>query len=282
MVDTLVLDTLTLGTNTNFPLAEVAGLETIAIRTPSEDLPGQHGAYVPNQLYGARRIVVAGRVKGSTQAAYLTNRQSLQAAMKISRDASSVLVPIIAKFNMVGGGAYQAAVIPTKAPDMSFKPGHLTFEEFVFELEAPDPALYSQTLTSSVISLPAGGGTALPTAIPVILSAGTGGTALLTNAGNLETWPTVRFDGPLTTPTIFNSTLGITLQLSLTLLAGEYVVVDMKTRTITQGTSTNKMNALATGSDFFWLKTGDNTVNFSALAGSGTATVTFRSAYLGV
>lgn len=281
MIDTLVLDQLTLGTGTNFPLSEVSGLEVIPIRTPSEDLPGQHGSYVPNQLYGGRRIIVAGRVKGATSATYLTNRQSLESALKIARDASGNLTPITAKFNLTGGGAYQAVVIPRRGAEMPFRPGHVSFEQFVFELEAQDPALYSQTLTEQTISLPTGGGVALPTALPASLSAGTGGEATLTNAGDLESFPTVRFDGPLTNPTIFNLTLGITLQLSLTLLAGEYVTIDMRAKTITQGTSTNKMNTLASGSDFFWLKSGANTIKFSALAGSGTAKVSFRSSWSG-
>lgn len=281
MVDTLVLDQLTLGKNTNFPLVEVAGLEQIPIRTPSQELPGGHGAFIPNQLYGARRIIVAGKVRGSTNQVYLDNRQLLQEALKVSRDSAGKLVPVTAKFNLLGGDGYQAAVVPIRGPEMAFKPGHVTMEDFVFELEAADPALYAQALTEATISLPTGGGTALPTALPASLAAGTGGQAVLTNSGNLETFPTVRFDGPLTNPTIFNLTLGITLQLTVTLLAGEFITVDMKARTITQGTSTNKMNTLASGSDFFWLKPGENTIKFSALSGSGTAKVSFRSSWNG-
>ncbi|MFI7691797.1 phage distal tail protein [Nonomuraea sp. NPDC049655] len=103
--------------------------------------------------------------------------------------------------------------------------------------------------------------------VTVPLSTGTG----LGNNGNIATHPLIRIEGPVTNPVLTNETSDRTLQLAITLTAGQTLEIDTDGGTITLA-GVSKMSAL-TGSSVpvqdFVLGPGSNTILYTATSGGG-------------
>jgi len=115
------------------------------------------------------------------------------------------------------------------------------------------------------------------------ISATVGGTVVVNNAGDTESFPTITLRGALESPTITNQTTGKSLTLSgLGLLTGETVVIDMKARTIKKGDG-NAISFKTATSQFWGLQPGNNTIVFTDTDFSETAsaTISHRSAWGG-
>ena len=154
------------------------------------------------------------------------------------------------------------------------------------ELVSPDYRLFSQSLTEYNTSpTTSTGGTPIPTAIPIDFTISGSGTPNLTvvNGGNEPTPPTFVINGPGTTFTIQNITTGESMTISTTITVGETITIDVKNRTVTQGTTTN-IYGLFSG-DWFDIPVGTSEIFFNASSGTDANTsldVSFRDAYIGV
>ena len=105
----------------------------------------------------------------------------------------------------------------------------------------------------------------------------------MTNCGNTPATPTISIAGPAINPVVTNDTSGEKLSLNLTLVAGDVITIDCFKRTVIQGASTNRMASVVTGSKFWSLAPGATALRFSADAYDvGTATITFRDAFIGL
>jgi phage-related protein len=104
------------------------------------------------------------------------------------------------------------------------------------------------------------------------------------NAGNERTCPVLRINGPITTAEIVNLTTNQTVNLTHTLLEGEYIDIDCLNQTIVDNEGTDLYNAFDDSPEFPCLDPGTNSVQFSS-TGDGAATqldVVFRDAYNGI
>ncbi|MCH8916629.1 MAG: phage tail family protein [Proteobacteria bacterium] len=92
------------------------------------------------------------------------------------------------------------------------------------------------------------------------------------------------FDGPLTTPRIFNETLDREMVLNMTLALGDQVIIDMQNKTIIQGGFTNRLDKKTGDSKWWWLDPGSNLIIFSTTASgdTGSCKIGFRDSYIGV
>lgn len=106
------------------------------------------------------------------------------------------------------------------------------------------------------------------------------------NAGTEYVDPLVRFFGPLTGPAITHLSAGKTLRLTrnggVSLVDGEYVDVDFRSRTVVKSDGTNLYNRLDTPAQWWQLVPGNNDVSFSAdtWTGAAHAEVIYRSAWI--
>ncbi len=99
----------------------------------------------------------------------------------------------------------------------------------------------------------------------------------------MNTAPTIVFTGPIQNPRLYNDTIGAVMGLDITLVSGDAITVDMKARTIVQGTNTNRMSTKTAESKFWTLAPGENLIRLTATTfDTGTATITWRSAFLGI
>ena len=146
---------------------------------------------------------------------------------------------------------------------------------------AGDPRVYSDTQSSVNLVLPAvSGGLGWPLGWPVGWGTAVGGTTAITNTGNFPTRPVVVFNGPLTGPGIENQTTGQFLDTTFNLLAGSTLVVDFDARTIDENGFSSRYSYLTSDSDWWDLVPGVNNIRISASAGTGSADVYYRSAWI--
>lgn len=265
-----------------FVQTPVEGLESPEIRLNSYDRSGEHGGRVSNQLYGGRLITLRGQAYATTPAGYEALRRSFMSYFRIQKTSTGKPLPRSLKFTTLDDLALQVDCYTVKMP--KFQRTEVTSGKFILNLYAPDFEIKAQALTASNIAVPIGGGVAYPVIYPVVYGAETGGTLIANNNGTCETYPTVVLNGPLNNPIITNTTLGRSIELNLTLTASDQIIIDMRAKTIVQNGSTNVISYISSGSRYWWLEPGANTITFrtSSTSDTGTAQLQYRDAYLGV
>jgi hypothetical protein len=146
---------------------------------------------------------------------------------------------------------------------------------------AGDPRIYSDDQASQAMTLPSvSGGLGWPLGWPVGWGTAVGGTVNITNLGNFPTRPVVVFTGPLTGPSVENTTTGQVLETTFNLTAGSSLVIDFDARTIEENGFASRYSYLTADSSWWDLIPGLNQVRISASSGTGAATIYYRSAWI--
>lgn len=258
------------------------GLEYPGVRLNPYQKPGEHGAVVPNEYYDGRTIELSGRIYHPTIATYLQYRRALSNALRIVQNSLNIAQPIILKFTTLDGLTLQSNCFPSQPLQLIDKsPNHC---EFIIDLFAPDPNLYEASTQKITVSVPTGGGATYPAIYPLTYAAKVGGSQIITNAGDSDTFPIVTFNGPLTSPYITNQTTGVSFQANISLLAGDVLVVDMANKTMILNGTTNAMQYFNITNTWLSLQPGDNLIKMGSgiSADSGNARFDYQNAYIGI
>ena len=143
---------------------------------------------------------------------------------------------------------------------------------------APDPFFYDPTVQTENLALAGDSGITFPITFPITFGSTTIDSYVYpNNQGDVETWPTIRVNGPGANIELTNDTTGKTLALTtgggVTLDVGDYVTIDMAEATVTwydatDGSTTSVIEKLSDASEFWPLVRGVNAVH-----GEMTATV---------
>lgn len=282
-IDSLVFD------NQNFILQEIHGIESPTLRLPRYNLPGANGTAVSNALFAERAISIKGYVNAPdgtpsslAQSVYLANRRTLINSVAYKRDVNGNLFSQLMTITLMDGTQVTCNVFLDKPLQMGFSIGNTSYEEFQLTFIAPDPNLYSTIQNVTNIGLAVGGGVAVPTAVPLSLASSSGGQAIITNVGTNVAFPVITLVGPLTNPFIANLTTNQYMQLNMVINATDApVIINMGAPSIMQNGGDISANR-TTFSTYWGLFGGNNTIGFSASAGSGTATVGFYPSYAGI
>lgn len=263
----------------NIPLK---GLEFPGVRLNPYQKPGEHGAVVPNAFYDGRTIELTGRIYHPVIATYLQYRRALSNTMRLVQNSLNIAQPLVLQLNTMDGLSLQANVYPSQPLQLIEK--SLNHCDFIIDLFAPDPNLYDQSSQRATISVPTGGGATYPVIYPVTYAAKSGGSLIVTNAGDSDTFPLITFNGPLTAPLIINQTTGASFQVNVTLLAGDVLVIDMANKTMVLNGSTNAMQYFVVTNTWMSLQPGSNLIKLSSgiSADSGNARFDYFNAYIGI
>lgn len=148
-----------------------------------------------------------------------------------------------------------------------------------FSLVAPDPVKLSTELTTlSTARYTPGGGVTFPVTFPITFAPGSvPGLLAANNAGDSETWPTLKFVGPLVNPRA-QLRGGSSLSLVMTVESGQAVEIDTKARTVMMGEASQR-SKLSLDSRFFSLPPGGSEVVLTADSGAGSLEMQYRSAW---
>jgi hypothetical protein len=253
-----------LPTRVGYPLS---GLESPEVRLSSYNNPGAHGQTISNALYGGRVIALQGSVRALTAdaslavAEYRANKQMFAQAVSLQNDSSGFPVTRLLKLALGDGNTYQIPVVTTKFLNPEQLPTRSVWQ---LDLTATQWYFESDQLSSATVGLPQAGGSSFPWHFPLSFGGGGGGSTIVTNTGTATAYPTITIPGPVISPVISNSTTGQRIQLNLSLLTGDTLVIDTEAHTITQGGATSKIGAFMTGSSFWGLAPGANLITYSA------------------
>lgn len=287
MIKSVVLDGLTLhSTTTEVPYSinkdGAKGLGELSNRISAYDRPGEDGGMVTAAFAGQRLVTLEGLVKGTDAASFTTNRRALQALSYIQRDSNGLPLPRRLTITTLDD---EVVFVDAYVRKVMIGIEHNNFAPYMVELVCPDPQLFIDGLVSSgYVSRPALGGVVYPVTYPAIYEGSTGGYTTVTNDGNAGTWPVITLRGQMTNPSIRHAESGTVMQLNASLGASDYVIIDMKEKTIVLNGSSSYLYAKTDDSDWFSLVPGSNTVYFTTGVTSdvGTMEVELYSAVAGV
>lgn len=239
---------------------------------------GDHGAWASPQYYAARQLTLTVTASAPTQALRDTARALLQQAVPVSDLAQLRYDEPVPKFAWVRRSGKVTEKYPTLS-DVTFTVG----------LVAPDPRKYSTVQRSQTIGLTptgTGGGMVEPFTVPFTLQAASApGSATAVNGGNFEAPAVVVISGPVSGPTLSNSSTGQTVSWStLTLNSGDVLAVDMLSRQAYVNPSmASKDPGVPSSGGTYWpadatsawwqLQPGSNQIGFGGAAQSGASAV---------
>ncbi len=152
----------------------------------------------------------------------------------------------------------------------------------LLNLRCPDPAWRLPTANTQTIAIPVGAGLSVPITVPISFGA-SAATATITNAGDLDSPPTITVAGPVTNPRITNNTTGKLVQFNLTLIAGQELVIDMDARTaVINPGGNNAMPDRSPDSESWPLIPGDNSITCLTSADGSDFDFSWFTRYVGV
>lgn len=272
---------LLLGGDTDYGFVSVEGLaDQPDLRTSDRTRLRRHGQIPGDDFLDSRSIVAQFELFGASDAAFLANMNALKLALAPGSPEApfSFQVPGVA-----GGGTRRVNARPRKlALPVERDRFFYRMPVATVQLNATDPRIYDDLQQSQNVGLAAGvAGHAWDNTWNFSWGGATTSTSIFAvNAGTFPTPFVVRFDGPVTNPSIENVGTGDRLALNLALGSGEFLVIDTDARTVFLGGTASRYSSL-TSANWFDLLPGTTQLRFAGTtAGSPLMTVTWRSAWL--
>lgn len=247
---------LTIEENTDYGIVELEGTNGLPIRISSDLKTGDNGGYVWKNLYGMRTISFSGWISSADTTTYFDRKRALINAFSVSTSAITLTL------RLWDGTEKSLDCYVLNQPMIVEKAGYNNFCEFKAQLIAADP-FFSDTAVTTQIFLPVVGGFPIPFTIPFSLAYSSGGLGSIVNGGTQSAYARYDLVGPLTSPTVTNTTTGESFTINTTILSGETVSVyrNQQGLFVLKGT-TNYMQYF-TGT-FFKLVVGTNTLGLTA------------------
>ena len=261
----LAFDGLDLGDGTVYDLIAHRGFGMPGVRSADRTLSQRDGKHAGDDYLDERVIELTFEIDGTASAATV-NTLTFQ-------------LP-----GYAGGGVRRVNVRPRRLDQPGTLEQSRGLSTVDMQVVATDPRMYADAESSSSTSLPSGGtGLSWPLTWP--LNWGTitnSGLAVADNAGNYPAPVTIRVDGPVTNPSVENLTVGKTVELLLTVAAGDFVLIDPNERTVLLNGTASRYSALTAASEWWLLEPGVNEIRFQASTSTAaTMTLTWRSAWIG-
>lgn len=265
---------LTFGTGTKYQVTKVKGIEDMPPVINSDARRGNaHGSYRGLDFLDERTVELDFFIKGTDNADYVALVDAFNIAF--SDQQANDLPFLWADSTKLLNGTCRGRFHDYDARwAASWGTAHV-------RLDCADPRLYDAALNTQVLAVPAiTGGLTWPLSWNLSWGSAVSGAANLVNSGSIETPPIITFTGPLTNPFITKNSPGVaqTLSFAIDLLGGDTLVIDTDGKTATLNGSGNRLNTISTGSQWWVLVPGTSQVSFGASAGSGNASVSWRSA----
>lgn len=269
------------GGDTAYSLVQVEGLADMPpVRPADQTLMRRHGAHPGDDFVDVRSVVLTYEIYAADATAFAAAVEALQLAFRPGGDEEALVFQI-------PGLADNAKALIWCRPRRRQLPVNLEWFHRIpvatVEMVAADPLIYANTESEGSSTLPtAGGGMTFPETPPITFgTVSTGGTITAVNGGSFDTDIVFRIDGPAVDPRIESLTAGKTIAVNITLDAGEFLLIDTKSRTVLLGATTSRYSFLDSTSRWFTLAPGTNEITFRASTSTvATLTARWRSAWM--
>lgn len=269
------IGTLVMGAGTSYRITKVSGLGQPDRRNRDIARPLFDGDFKGSSYYQSRTVTVELDLVAATASA----ATALLSALSLQWRGSNILY-----VQLPGWSTRAIEGEPRRLKSDDKSTNRFGLIPAVLEYYSPTPAMYGDIVTDGAPVTIVGGFT-FPATAPWSFGTAAGGpVTAVTNGGDYDYPPVMRIYGPFTGATITRASDSAYLGLSgLTLVAGEYVEIDMDARTITKSDGTNARRYMTAGSVWMTIPPGSET--FTLTADDAEAAVTYlavdaRSAWL--
>jgi len=267
------------------------GLGMAPMHRLSERGPLQNGITDRGYRLDPRPVRLVLEINASTQSSWESKRRSL---LQIFKPSNSEVI------NLVLGLETRTYYLDCHYIANLDMPSSSQFgwtQKVVVELLAPDPTWYDPTMNVTSFSASDGADTCeIPMEVPTTIGGATINTSsIITNSGDVSSYPIIKLIGPITNPVITNGTTGDTLEFpALTIGGGDYYEIDCRYgyKTVEDQDGVNQISELSDDSDIatFALEaspTVDNGENDISIYGSSASSSTsieirYYTRYIGV
>jgi hypothetical protein len=255
-------------------VSEVDGLDNAPLRTTTDEHQGSDGTYIDTPYMSSRTIVVTGILYSPPG-----DPDTLLNLLKQSYGDSTVKPFYFqqpgqpTKFCNGQGGGIRYNV------DGGRRSGQTSCQ---FTVLCEDPYIYDYPGSASAVSVPTLA--VLGTSFNMAFNVGFGGAipnygANVTNNGNHTAYPIITITGPTVNPVLTDSYSGITMSFSLSLAAGDVLVVDCRQKSVVLNGTVSRRTSLA-GLKWLSVPAGiSDTIFFTADSGSGSANIQLWNTY---
>lgn len=278
MITQAVINGLTIGTwASGYLFRRISGFDMPDATVEVKGRGSYHGALIGNKFYGRRILSLEGEIVGSSAADYETKRRALQDALDLMDGVQTVV------FTTRGGLVVRADVVLNRKLELPYVAGQVIRGDFRIEFVSEYPFLLGNSEDTVEVTIGAGGGGAIPMAVPFSMANGATGGTVITNDGNAPAFPTIRIYGAIQNPTLVNQTTNKILSITYTLASStEYIDIDIYRRTAKNQAGAS-IKRYVTG-DWWTLAVGANTIKLtgSSESPSHKAEITYRDSYLGL
>ena len=266
----IVYNGLTIDNKQGIIIESMSGLSNIEVRTSEDYLTGTDGGAIWEQYYGMRNISITGSIIAETIEDYFTRKSELATAFsKKNQDVNL----FITTWN---GSTRRIPARVVQMPDITEYSGETTMARFLISLRCPSPFFTDETSTTATITMSDVGGypvgqwdieedeftvgTGMPVASPIPYTADS---IDINNTGDISTNPVYEIVGPVTNPSVRNTTTNKLFTINTALATGEKITVQLINNVL--DARKNGVNVISsfTG-DFPILQPGVNTLRFTA------------------
>lgn len=233
----------------------------VDVRTHDQDRPQEHGIWPDYTWLGKRLYHLQGELLKDTSEQYIAERLAMIKAL-MPRPGSKVEKHIgTLKLWLSGEAARMVANCTLDGwPELPMVAGAPARGAYAVNFKSFDPRLFSETLNSQNYAFNA--------------------ETSIVNLGNIDSFPTIIFNGPVVNPYAqVSRTWGSQIiTLNATLTTGQYVVLSIADRTATDYAAANRYNEI-TG-DWWSVESGTQLVKFGGTSGTGTMQIQWKSAWM--
>ena len=266
------------GASSPYQILSVDGLEGLpGIRNQDDNRGYADGMFSGRDFLGGRTISITFQTFGSGATSAQTNFNTIQAKLLPKTSGTTPLYFILPPSGEQFTNA-RVRVLRTSV-DPNYTYGMITSQ---VEFFCPDPNYYDSTLQTAAMVVSAPPGRTYNRTYNLIYGSGSYATTTnVVNAGWATTYPTITLTGPITNPTLGNTTSGQYLSLSGTFANTDTLVLDLYNKLITLN-GISARNLLSTGT---WFNAPAGTSQYyltgsSTTVGLTAATVAWYNAYI--
>lgn len=267
------------GSGSPYQILAVDGLEGLpGIRTQDDNRGYADGMFTGRDFLAGRAITITFQCTSSPGASAQANLNTLQRALLPQTSGTTPLYFILSN-------ADSEQVINARVRGMSisvdpeYTYGYIRGQVMFF---CPDPRYYSSNVQTATLLYSPPTGRIYDRTYNLTYGGGSATiTTTIANNGWTDTYPTITLNGPITNPTVGNSTQNAALNFNVTLSSSDVFVIDLYNKLITLNGNPAR-NTLISGT-WFSASPGNNSYYLTGtgtLAGTTEAVVTWQSAYI--
>ncbi|KUL23228.1 phage tail domain-containing protein [Streptomyces regalis] len=277
-----------LGHDTAIPIAEIEGLGRPGTRGELVEQPGADGAWAAPDWYEARtlRIDCAIKTPGDPAAArqVLADLETIADNRKI-RTVGGAVMPLRIKWP---GSPVRVLYGRLSKLEPSWEKAAFGWVPLDVEFVAPDPRYYADFEQGTQLRLGwlSGGGFTAPVQAPIRVTSGSPNgqnrPGWVTNGGAIDAHPVITVHGPCANPVITHVGTGRSVDLPVTLAAGQWIRIDTRPSRISVTRENGGTAPTTSRLDTFVLPPGRSEIRWTASDPTATArlTVAWRDAYI--